>query len=126
MNDQAGSGLGVAALADLDHDRLVEALRGRLADRAPRRLTLPERYRAAAVAVLLVERAARTHVLLTVRSTDLRQHSGQIALPGGVCDDGDVSFAKALEDTPTRFGVAINRQRCGRPVTAEPELRIGL
>jgi 8-oxo-dGTP pyrophosphatase MutT (NUDIX family) len=88
-----GAANPIAALA---HDAIVAALRERLAGRVPRRVEVAG-ARAAAVAVLLVERDGRTNVLLTVRSAELRQHSGQIALPGGVCDDGDISFAATAQ-----------------------------
>jgi 8-oxo-dGTP pyrophosphatase MutT (NUDIX family) len=83
----------------------VARLRARLGGREPRRVVLAS-HRAAAVAVLLVDRGGEAYVPLTVRSMDLRQHSGQIALPGGVRDDGDVSFAAtALRESWEELGV---------------------
>ena len=49
--------------------------------------------RIAAVLVGLVERADGLHVLLTQRTSGLRDHSGQIAFPGGKMDPDDASPA---------------------------------
>lgn len=49
----------------------------------------------AAVLVPLVQRSAGLSVLLTERTTNLSNHSGQIAFPGGRVDPGDVDVADA-------------------------------
>jgi len=63
-------------------------------------------YRPAAVALLLRDRGGVTHVPLIVRPSEMRAHSGQIALPGGVRDDCDVSFAAcALREAEEELGI---------------------
>jgi 8-oxo-dGTP pyrophosphatase MutT (NUDIX family) len=52
-------------------------------------------HRRAAVLVPLIPRDCGLHVLFTVRASHLRDHSGQIAFPGGKIDPGDPSPADA-------------------------------
>jgi 8-oxo-dGTP pyrophosphatase MutT (NUDIX family) len=55
----------------------------------------------AAVAIVLVEAddaAGGTALLLTRRAASLRTHSGQWALPGGRCDEGETQVAAALRE----------------------------
>ena len=59
----------------------------------------------AAVLVPVVERAEPT-VLLTLRTTDLKSHSGQIAFPGGKIDANDASpLAAALREAEEEIGL---------------------
>lgn len=51
--------------------------------------------RPASVLVPVVRRAGGHRVLLTVRSSDLRSHKGQISFPGGRREEGDGSAAAA-------------------------------
>ena len=74
------------------HRELVELLRGRLAGR-PRRTMSIDGYRPAAVALLLREQDGETVVPFIVRPGGMRAHAGQIALPGGVRDECDGTFA---------------------------------
>ena len=62
--------------------------------------------RPAAVLVPLVAREAGTTVLLTQRASTLRQHSGQIAFPGGKIDDTDGSpVHAALREAREEIGL---------------------
>ncbi len=74
------------------HRELVELLRGRFAGRARRTISI-DGYRPAAVALLLREQDGATVVPFIVRPGGMRAHAGQIALPGGVRDECDGSFA---------------------------------
>lgn len=61
----------------------------------------------AAVLVPLVQRATGLHVILTVRSSDMPSHPGQISFPGGKCepyDDGPV--ATALREAHEEVNIA--------------------
>jgi 8-oxo-dGTP pyrophosphatase MutT (NUDIX family) len=59
----------------------------------------------AAVLVPVIERPEPT-VLLTLRTPDLRSHSGQIAFPGGKIDAGDQSpLAAALREAEEEIGL---------------------
>jgi 8-oxo-dGTP pyrophosphatase MutT (NUDIX family) len=60
----------------------------------------------AAVLVGLVEREAGLTVLLTRRSENLRQHTGQVAFPGGRCDPGETPWQAALREAEEEVGLA--------------------
>jgi 8-oxo-dGTP pyrophosphatase MutT (NUDIX family) len=88
------------------HSELVARLEERLAGRQPRVITI-EGYRPAAVALLLRDLGGVTHVPLIVRPSEMRAHSGQIALPGGVRDECDASFADcAVREAEEELGIA--------------------
>ena len=62
--------------------------------------------RVAAVLVGLVERPDGLHVLLTQRTATLRDHSGQVAFPGGKMDPGDASpAATAIREAGEEVGL---------------------
>jgi 8-oxo-dGTP pyrophosphatase MutT (NUDIX family) len=60
----------------------------------------------AAVLVGLVEREAGLSVLLTRRADTLRQHTGQVALPGGRRDPGEAAWQTALREAEEEIGLA--------------------
>jgi 8-oxo-dGTP pyrophosphatase MutT (NUDIX family) len=89
----------------LPHRQLVDELRRRLAGRARRELAI-DGYRPAAVALLLREEGGQTVVPFIVRPSAMRAHAGQIALPGGVRDECDRSFADcARRETEEELGL---------------------
>ncbi|MFI4935578.1 MAG: NUDIX hydrolase [Caulobacterales bacterium] len=59
----------------------------------------------AAVLVGLVEREEGLSVILTRRSDNLRNHTGQIALPGGRCDPGETPWETALREAEEEIGL---------------------
>ena len=62
--------------------------------------------RPAAVLVPIVKHDAEVTVLLTTRHANLRQHSGQIAFPGGKIDPDDASpLAAALREAEEEIGL---------------------
>ncbi|MDV6376485.1 CoA pyrophosphatase [Deinococcus sp. ZS9-10] len=74
-----------------------------LAARRRQPLHLPD-YRPAAVLVALT-READPRVLLTVRSTELPTHQGQISFPGGSLEDGEGVVAAALREAWEEVGL---------------------
>lgn len=61
--------------------------------------------RPAAVLVPLIERPDGLTVLLTKRAETLRQHTGQVAFPGGRCDPGETPVETALREAEEEIGL---------------------
>jgi 8-oxo-dGTP pyrophosphatase MutT (NUDIX family) len=61
--------------------------------------------RPAAVLAPLVLRPEGLKVLLTRRADTLRQHTGQIAFPGGRCDPGETPWETALREADEEIGL---------------------
>jgi 8-oxo-dGTP pyrophosphatase MutT (NUDIX family) len=59
----------------------------------------------AAVLVGLVEREAGLQVLLTRRADTLRNHTGQVAFPGGRSDPGETPWETALREAQEEIGL---------------------
>jgi 8-oxo-dGTP pyrophosphatase MutT (NUDIX family) len=67
---------------------------------------LPTTLRAAAVLLPIVLYPNAPTLLLTVRSSALRSHAGQISFPGGRLEPGDVDVAAAaLRETQEEIGI---------------------
>ena len=63
------------------------------------------RARPAAVLLPIVDRPEGLTVLLTLRASDLRAHSGQVALPGGKIDPGETPREAALREAREEIGL---------------------
>jgi 8-oxo-dGTP pyrophosphatase MutT (NUDIX family) len=61
--------------------------------------------RPAAVLLPIVDRPQGLTVLLTLRASDLRAHSGQVAFPGGKIDHGETPRDAALRETREEIGL---------------------
>lgn len=71
-------------------------------------ITEHDSLRAAAVLIAVSRPAhqAPSRIILTLRSEKLRSHSGQVSLPGGSCDSGDVdATATALREAEEEIGL---------------------
>jgi len=63
--------------------------------------------RQAGVLLVLYPVHAVLHLVLTVRTSDLNHHSGQISLPGGGLEEGDASLQEtALREAREEIGIA--------------------
>ena len=64
------------------------------------------KLRAAGVLIPFIERDGQWHVILTMRSSALKHHPGQIAFPGGKQDEGDADIAAtALREADEEIGL---------------------
>ncbi|XP_038067323.1 peroxisomal coenzyme A diphosphatase NUDT7-like [Patiria miniata] len=71
---------------------------------------LPTSVPRAAVLVPLFYRNSQLHVLLTVRSSNLSSHRGEVAFPGGKSDEGDADLREtALRESEEEIGLARDR-----------------
>lgn len=84
---------------------MLAALRGALRDRPRATLELAT-HRRAAVLVPIVQRVDDLGLVFTLRTADLRSHSGQISFPGGKRDPGDADdVATALREAEEELGI---------------------
>lgn len=93
--DQIRQRLSAQAAASSDYDLNPE-------------IVLPDgrKLRDAAVLVPLLQKQGGWHVILTMRSSALKHHPGQIAFPGGKKDDGDADLEMtALREAEEEIGL---------------------
>jgi 8-oxo-dGTP pyrophosphatase MutT (NUDIX family) len=69
-------------------------------------LTVPEGTRDGAALILIYPHHDTFHLPLTVRGLGLRNHTGQVSLPGGSVDDGETIEAAAVREAEEEIGVA--------------------
>ncbi len=67
------------------------------------------RHAAVAIVVMADSRNVDGHsILLTLRTSHLKQHSGQYALPGGKLDQGETAVETALRELDEELGISLN------------------
>ncbi|MFI1914125.1 NUDIX hydrolase [Nocardia sp. NPDC020380] len=74
-----------------------------------RRAVDPDGRKPAAVLIAIVDRDGEQGIWLTERSSGLRAHAGQLALPGGKLDPGEDAEAAALRELDEELGIAVPR-----------------
>lgn len=67
---------------------------------------IPEGTRDGAALILIYPHNDTIHLPLTVRGSGLRNHTGQVSLPGGRVDDGESIEACAIREAEEEIGVA--------------------
>ncbi|MCU1641823.1 MAG: 8-oxo-dGTP diphosphatase [Nocardia sp.] len=74
-----------------------------------RRAVDPDGRKPAAVLIVIADRDGEQGIWLTERSSGLRAHAGQLALPGGKLDPGEDAEAAALRELHEELGIAVPR-----------------
>ena len=92
------------SLADLAQ-AAPSSLNDDASDRQPPELAVLAPWRAAAVLLPIINRSGGLTVLLTLRASDLRAHSGQVAFPGGKIDAGETPHEAALREVQEEIGL---------------------
>lgn len=78
------------------------------------KLRIPGRYQktkapsspnAAAILIPVCDLNDKASILYTIRSPNLRSHSGQISFPGGKMDSGETAIQTALRETQEEIGL---------------------
>ena len=65
----------------------------------------PAGRRASAVLVPIIYHEGQLRLILTMRSSTLRHHAGQISFPGGRLDDGETVVQAALRESQEEIGL---------------------
>lgn len=68
-------------------------------------LKFPDDARAAAALLLVYPHDHTVHIALTVRGSQMRNHTGQVSFPGGRVDDGESVEQAALREANEEVGV---------------------
>lgn len=80
----------------------------------------PDALRQAAALLLVYEQDGQWHIPLTVRGAALRQHTGQVSLPGGRIDPGETPERAALREAYEEIGLMPDAVDVLGPLTPLP------
>ena len=83
-------------------------------------LKFPDGARDGAALLLVYPHDDTLHFALTVRGSGLRNHTGQVSLPGGRVDEGESFEEAALREAEEEIGVDPRIGRIARPADAAP------
>jgi 8-oxo-dGTP pyrophosphatase MutT (NUDIX family) len=86
------------------HERVRASVEGAMSPALKAAFEQPTRP--ASVLLTLIERAAGLTVLFTERAAHLKDHAGQISLPGGRVGAGETPVAAALRETHEEIGLS--------------------
>ena len=80
---------------------------------------MPLSRRAAVLIVLFADRDGELRVVITMRASSLRSYSGQAALPGGKCEEGENAFECARREAEEEIGLPVRASALPSPFRVE-------